>query len=171
MLSAVLKVERSDVDSLRSQALRMQGEQQVKIRELEECLLEKISAVQGAILDDDSVIIALETIKAEAADVEKEVMETRKVMDDVKAISSYYEPLASAMAAVYFSMERLADVNFLYQFSLNFFINLINDVLTKGRAQVPLTRSTTFLELLPNHQWSFYKYVVHLDLSFFSSIL
>jgi len=127
-LSAILKAERPDVDRRRVELLRLQGEQSVKLRELEEMLLDKISAVQGAILDDDSIIITLESIKAEAADLNREVATTQEVMNEVKAISNVYVPLASAMAAVYFSLERLADVSFLYQFSLQFFLDIVNRV-------------------------------------------
>jgi len=98
-LSLILKAERPDVDKRRTEAVKLQGEQKAKIRELEEALLNKISAVQGAILDDDSVINTLEKIKGEAADLTKEVQKTQDVMDEVKSISNTYEPLASAMAA------------------------------------------------------------------------
>lgn len=45
-LSAILKAERPDVDRRRTELLRLQAEQSVKLRELEEMLLNKISAVQ-----------------------------------------------------------------------------------------------------------------------------
>ena len=139
-LSAILKAERPDVDSRRSEVLKQQGEQSVKLRELEEMLLNKISAVEGAILDDDSVINTLETIKAEAADLNREVMATAEIMAEVKLVSNTYEPLAIAMAAVYFSLEKLADVNILYQFSIQFFLEIVHKTLA---ARVGETTNTT----------------------------
>lgn len=44
-----------------------------QLRQLEERLLDTISAVQGTILDDDTVVQALEDLKGEAGDVAKEV--------------------------------------------------------------------------------------------------
>lgn len=44
-----------------------------QLRQLEERLLDTISAVQGTILDDDTVVQALEDLKEEAGDVAKEV--------------------------------------------------------------------------------------------------
>ena len=131
-LSAILKAERPDVDRRRNEVLRLQGEQSVKLRELEETLLDKISAVQGAILDDDSVIKSLESIKAEAADLNREVSQTEDLMAELKTVSNTYEPLAVAMAAVYFSLERLADVSFLYQFSIQFFLGILHKVLLEA---------------------------------------
>merc|ERR1711871_261174 len=125
-LSAILKAERSDVDVRSTEALKLQGEQSVRIRELEESLLDKISAVHGAILDDDTV----ENIQSEAEELNAEVMKTEEIMKEVKAISAYYEPLATSMASVYFSIEKLANVSFLYQFNLQFFLDLIARVLS-----------------------------------------
>lgn len=45
----------------------------IQLRQLEERLLDTISAVEGTILDDDTVVQALEDLKAEAGDVAKEV--------------------------------------------------------------------------------------------------
>lgn len=133
-LTAILKSERADVDVRRSEALRLQSEQNVRIRELEESLLDKISAVQGAILDDDTVINTLENIQREAADLNQEVMKTEEIMNEVKSISCFYEPLASSMSSIYFSIEKLADVNFLYQFNLQFFLELIAKVLKSANS-------------------------------------
>ena len=137
-LSAILKAERPDVDSRRTELLRLQGVQSVKLRDLEEKLLNKISAVQGAILDDDTVINSLETIQAEAADLNLEVSKTLEVMEEVRAVSSSYEPLAVAMAAVYFSLEGLSDIYFLYQFSLRFFLEIVDKILSVNQG-APVT--------------------------------
>jgi dynein heavy chain 1 len=144
-LSAILKSERPDVDARRTELLKLQGAQSAKLRELEEALLNKISAVQGAILDDDSVIKTLETIQGEAADLSLEVEKTQEVMEEVKLISSSYEPLAMAMTAVYFSLEKLGEISFLYQFSLGFFLETVDRVLTMVPAPASASASASML--------------------------
>jgi dynein heavy chain 1 len=129
-LSAILKFERPDIDRKRNEILRLQSEQSAKLRELEESLLNKISAVQGGILDDDSVINSLESLKKEAADVNSEVLRTTEVYDELLQISAVYEPVAGAMTSVFFTLQSLSDINPLYQFSLAFFLSIISDVLT-----------------------------------------
>jgi dynein heavy chain 1 len=138
-LSAILRSERPDVDNRRTEVLRLQSEQNVKLRELEEALLNQISAVQGAILDDDTVIRALEDIKGEAADLTEEVSRTKDVMAEVLAVSGEYMPLAKAMSRVYFAMERLSDVSFLYQYSLSFFLSIVHTVLVQGAQDTATT--------------------------------
>src|SRR3546814_8491647 len=53
-------------------------------------------------------------------------------MAEVLAVSGEYMPLARAMSRAYFAMERLSDVSFLYQYSLNFFLNIVQSVLARG---------------------------------------
>jgi dynein heavy chain 1, cytosolic len=129
-MAKILQAERPDVDRRRIELQRLQSEQSAKLRELEELLLNKISAVQGAILDDDSLVNTLETIKAEAGDLNREALSTAHVMDEIRAVSATYEPLASAMALVYFTLEKLSDINFLYQFGLQFFLRVLDKMLS-----------------------------------------
>lgn len=53
--------------------VKVQGEYKVKLRRLERSLLDALNAVQGNILDDDSVITTLETLKREAAEIQQRV--------------------------------------------------------------------------------------------------
>ncbi|CAM9987261.1 unnamed protein product, partial [Sphacelaria rigidula] len=55
-LGSLLRAERPDVEERRTKMLQLQGEQSVKLRQLEERLLDTISAVEGTILDDDTVV-------------------------------------------------------------------------------------------------------------------
>ena len=79
------------MDERRTEALKLQGQQSVRIRELEESLLDKISAVHGAILDDDSVVNTLESIQSEATELSKEQEKTQSIMDEVyKSFDRWY---------------------------------------------------------------------------------
>eukprot|EP00923_Selenidium_pygospionis_P010873 GHVN01019032.1.p1 GENE.GHVN01019032.1~~GHVN01019032.1.p1 ORF type:complete len:2863 (-),score=448.94 GHVN01019032.1:301-8082(-) len=128
-LSSVLKSERPDVDKKRSDMLKLQGEFRVKVRELEDSLLMALSNVQGNILDDDKVIGTLENLKKQAAEVEREVAKTDIVMEEVNKTSKEYEPLAIASARIFFTLQHLCSIFFLYHFDLNFFENVFHDSL------------------------------------------
>ena len=129
-LTCVLKAERPDVDRRRTDVLKLQGAQAAKMQDLQDQLLAKISAVQGNILDDDSVIQTLERIKREAAELNDSIRETLETLEDVKKVSNLYMPIAVTLAAAYFSLEGLPDVNFLYQYSLNFFLEVVDTILS-----------------------------------------
>lgn len=131
-LNQVLKAERPDIDEKRSDLLKLQGEFHVKLRQLEKSLLTALNEAKGRILDDDNVISTLEKLKDEAAEISKKVEETDKVIAEVDAVSQQYMPLSQACSSIYFTLEGLNQVHFLYQYSLQFFLDIYSDVLIKN---------------------------------------
>eukprot|EP01035_Chromulina_nebulosa_P017680 gene17680-23270_t len=111
VLSAILKSERPDVDTKKNEILLLQSQQSIKIRELEEVLLNKISAVQGGILDDDSVIQNLEVIKAESTQLNTEVEKTEdassKVDDLARSMNKALLQIAMGSSEGYKDAEKL----------------------------------------------------------------
>ncbi|XP_027203133.2 dynein heavy chain, cytoplasmic isoform X1 [Dermatophagoides pteronyssinus] len=134
-LNQVLRCERPDIDEKRSDLLKLQGEFHVKLRRLEKSLLQALNDVKGRILDDDSIISTLEKLKHEAGEISKKVEETDKVIAEVDSVSQQYNPLAQACSSIYFTLEGLNQVHFLYQYSLQFFLDIFNDVLANSNGQ------------------------------------
>ncbi|CAM9594499.1 unnamed protein product [Lampetra planeri] len=128
-LNEVLKAERPDVDEKRSDLLKLQGEFQLRLRQLEKSLLQALNEVKGRILDDDTIITTLENLKREAAEVTRKVEETDVVMAEVDAVSQQYLTLSTACSSIYFTMEALSQIHFLYQYSLQFFLEVYHAVL------------------------------------------
>jgi dynein heavy chain 1 len=87
------------------------GEFQLKLRHLEKSLLQALNASKGKILDDDSIISHLETLKKEASEVARKVEETDVIMAEVETTSQQYVPLATSCSSIYFSMEALQQVH------------------------------------------------------------
>ncbi|MGH0175689.1 UNVERIFIED_CONTAM: hypothetical protein FKN15_009969 [Acipenser sinensis] len=109
-LNEVLKAERPDVDEKRSDLLKLQGEFQLRLRQLEKSLLQALNEVKGRILDDDTIITTLENLKKEAAEVTRKVEETDIVMQEVETVSQQYLTLSTACSSIYFTMEALNQV-------------------------------------------------------------
>lgn len=128
-LNQVLKAERPDIDEKRSDLLKLQGEFHLRLRQLEKSLLQALNDAKGKILDDDSVIATLETLKKEAADIGQKVEETDKVIGEIETVSQQYLPLSQACSNIYFTMDSLNQVHFLYQYSLKMFLDIFSTVL------------------------------------------
>ncbi|XP_045114160.1 dynein heavy chain, cytoplasmic-like isoform X3 [Portunus trituberculatus] len=131
-LNQVLKAERPDIDDKRSNLLKLQGEFQLRLRQLEKNLLQVLNDSKGQILDDDSVITTLETLKEEAADISLKVQETDKTMNEIEMVSQQYLPLSLACSSIYFTLDSLNQIHFLYQYSLHFFLDVFTDVLSNN---------------------------------------
>lgn len=131
-LHRVLKAERPDIDEKRSNQLKLQGEYQVRLRLLEKSLLQALNDSKGRILDDDSVISTLERLKLEADDISRKVADTDRVIQEVNSVSQKYNPFSTACSSIFFTMDRLNQVHSLYQYSLDFFFGILDDVLNKN---------------------------------------
>jgi dynein heavy chain 1, cytosolic len=128
-LNEVLKSERPDVDNRRTNLIKLQGEFNTNLRRLERKLLQALNESRGNILDDDHVIETLETLKKEAREISKKMIETEGVMADVEKITFQYSGIAKACSAIFAVLEQLHQLNHSYQFSLQYFVDIFNFVL------------------------------------------
>ncbi|XP_065684969.1 cytoplasmic dynein 1 heavy chain 1 isoform X1 [Hydra vulgaris] len=147
-LNEVLKAERPEVDAKRSDLLKLQGEFNLRLRHLEKALLQALNDSKGSILDDDKVITTLETLKTEAAEITEKVAKTDKVMIEVEAVTDQYRNLASACSSIFFTLEGLHVVHFMYQYSLKFFLEIFQSVLYNNPKLKDKKDPTTRLHLL-----------------------
>ncbi|CAK0878751.1 unnamed protein product [Prorocentrum cordatum] len=125
-MNALLKSERPDVDKKRADMLKLQGEFKVKIRELEDGLLQALSNVEGSILEDVKVIATLEKIKKESAEIAVQVAQTDSVMREIEETCQQYDPPGNSAASLFFLLQSMDVMNPLYRYSLAFFLELFN---------------------------------------------
>eukprot|EP01015_Nassula_variabilis_P036963 TRINITY_DN967_c0_g2_i6.p1 TRINITY_DN967_c0_g2~~TRINITY_DN967_c0_g2_i6.p1 ORF type:complete len:1103 (-),score=250.87 TRINITY_DN967_c0_g2_i6:90-3398(-) len=130
-LNIYLRNERQDVEQKRVNLLKLQGEYVVKLRELEDSLLDALSNVQGNILDNEQVISTLETLKMESGKVQEEMAKSDKVMEEVTTVTNTYVELSKFSSRMFFAMQSLSNVHYLYQFSLSFFMDTLFNLITK----------------------------------------
>ena len=128
-LHEVLKSERPDIEKKRSDLMKLQGEFRVKLRNLEKSLLNALNESSGNILDDDKVMNTLTTLKNEALEIYKKVEETEVVFEEITRVSAVYNNLALYCSRIYFAMEQLSSVHFLYQLSLRLFLDMFFDII------------------------------------------
>lgn len=156
-LAAALRSERPDVDEQRADLEKLQGEYMTKLMQCEEALLKALSESEGNILDNDSLIATLERIKGEGKELEDRYRRpfTRNFLCDpdimsftflvtclcgrlasqevvrqsVAAVTRVYEPLAAACSAMFFTLQSMAELHALYQFSVGWFMDVFGIVL------------------------------------------
>ena len=128
-LSIILEKEAPALYQKRNDLLQLQGEFQARLRDLEEQLLVSLNSLQGNILDDDSVMNNLEQLKREARTISEEIKQSDEVVLSIEESSRIYQPLSEACAQLYFVMDSLHRVSFLYRYNLQFFLDILYDVL------------------------------------------
>lgn len=132
-LSELLKKERPDIQKLQEEQLKLQGEFQAKLLGLEEDLLNTLNAAEGNLLDDTSVITKMQTIKKESNDVAEKMEATKEVQAKIDEVNDFYRSFAVCLSRLYFLLEALGDLHFLYQFSLGYFLSLFDIVLNDNK--------------------------------------
>jgi len=103
-LNIYLKNERPEVDKKRNDLLKLQGEYKVKLRTLEDSLLEALNKSEGNILENNALINTLETLKKEAAYVNEEIKKSEETLMEVETVSNQYEPLSEVSSRIFFSL-------------------------------------------------------------------
>ena len=86
--------------------------------------------MKGKILDNDSIITRLENLKKEASEISRKVAETDQIMKEVETVINQYLALSQACSSIYFTMDILNQMHSLYQYSLHYFLEIFNTVLT-----------------------------------------
>lgn len=118
LLADVVRNERPDLEESKRGLTKSQNEFKVKLLELENSLLEKLSAAQGDFLKDTTLVESLENTKATASTIEIQVKEALATEKTINAARESYRPVARRSAQIYFLLNDLWKINPMYQYSL-----------------------------------------------------
>jgi dynein heavy chain 1 len=128
ILSLILKSERPEVDKAKEDLVRAQREYKLQLRELEDNLLTALNS-EGNLLENDKVMSRLEEIKKKSSDISKEVSKTEDIMRDLETTTNEYLPIATMASRIFFAMETLESIHYLYRYSLAFFMDVLYSVI------------------------------------------
>lgn len=105
--------------------MKIQGEYIVKLRQLEDSLLDALNNVEGSILESESVITTLEKLKTEASKITEEMKQSDEVMHEVNTVTNGYKPIAESASKIFFALQSMAGLHYLYEYSLTFFMDTV----------------------------------------------
>lgn len=153
-INMYLHHERPDIEKKRIELLKLQGEYLVKIRNLEDDLLTKISEQTGNILDNIPLIQTLDNLKSKANEIMEKMKESDKVLGEVNEVTSEYSRISFLSAKIYFTLLSFSQINIIYQFSFQFYMKILTNLVTNNEKlqAIPLNeyqqRIETILEQL-----------------------
>jgi len=126
----ILKVEAPEMEQKRMEQLLLQGEYKVQLRKFEDELLDSLTKASGGnILENVEILNTLERVKKNAREMQKKADETEEVLLKIQETSDQYTPFSRACSMIYFSLETMPQLHFLYQFSLEYFLDIVNYIL------------------------------------------
>ncbi|XP_064890245.1 dynein axonemal heavy chain 17 isoform X3 [Columba livia] len=121
LLAAVVAKERPDLETLKANLTKSQNEFKIKLKELEDSLLARLSAAGGEFLEDTALVENLETTKRTAIEIEEKVKEAKVTEVQINVARENYRPAAERASLLYFILSDLNKINPIYQFSLKAF--------------------------------------------------
>ncbi|NWR46185.1 DYH17 protein, partial [Regulus satrapa] len=121
LLAAVVARERPDLEALKANLTKSQNEFKIKLKELEDSLLARLSAAGGDFLRDTALVENLEITKRTAKEIEEKVKEAKVTEVQINVARENYRPAAERASLLYFILSDLCKINPIYQFSLKAF--------------------------------------------------
>ena len=108
----------TQTQTLQAELTKQQNDFKIKLKELEDSLLSRLSSAGGNFLGDTALVENLETTKRTAHEIEKKVEEALATEKRINEAREHYRPAASQASLLYFILNDLEKINPLYQFSL-----------------------------------------------------
>ncbi|CAG7717651.1 unnamed protein product [Allacma fusca] len=145
LLAEVVKVERPDLEALKSQLTQQQNEFKILLLKLEDDLLFRLQSAEGDFLEDDSLVRNLETTKRTSSEVEVKAREAVITSKNIDSARELYRPASSRASLLYFILNDLNKINPIYQFSLKAFSTVFQNAI---RLAVPASQVSQRVENL-----------------------
>ncbi|XP_059474542.1 dynein beta chain, ciliary-like isoform X3 [Neocloeon triangulifer] len=121
LLAEVVRAERPDLEHSKAELTKQQNEFKIRLKDLEDALLLRLSSAGGDLLSDQALVENLETTKKTAADISKKVAEGKVTARRIDEARESYRCAARRAALLYFILNELNRINPVYQFSLKAF--------------------------------------------------
>jgi dynein heavy chain len=95
-----------------------------ELKDIEDKILYLLSSVQGSPVDDERLIETLGASKETSEEIQKKVAIAEQTEIDIDITRNKYVPVAVQTRILFFCITELATIDPMYQYSLNWFMNL-----------------------------------------------
>ena len=137
ILDIILKSERPEVNQAKEDLVKAQREFKIQLRQLEEDLLQALNS-EGNLLENDKVMTRLEEIKKKSQEISIEVSKSEDIMRDLENTMNQYSPIANKSSRIFFALDTLETIHYLYRYSLTFFMDVLSYIInSKELSEIP----------------------------------
>ena len=143
LLALVVNKERPDLEETKTQLIIQNTEFTIKLKELEDGLLYKLSTAEGDLTEDVALIESLEESKEVADEISLKVAEAKETQVVIDENRNKYRPVARRGAMLFFLLNSLNKIHAFYQFSLNAFVVVFSrgiDLAPGGKKKKPVAK-------------------------------
>lgn len=145
LLSIVVAKERPDLQELRMNLIFEAAKNKAALRDAENMILKTLTSAEGDILENESAIQILAESKELSLDIVAKQAASRETELKIEAFRLNYKPVAVHSSILYYSITDLPNIDPMYQFSLNWYINLYMYSIENANKSKDLPRRIKFL--------------------------
>ncbi|XP_050357868.1 dynein axonemal heavy chain 1-like [Nymphalis io] len=124
LLSIVVAQERPDLEELRGQLIVSRAQLSTQLAEMQSDILYGLSNSEGSPVDDLPLILTLEAIKIKSAEILIKVEDIERTSAEIDEARQGYVPVANRGQILFFCLSGMANVDPMYQYSLEWFVKL-----------------------------------------------
>lgn len=125
-----------------------------QLHQLQEKLLQRLATCQGVLVDDIDLIGVLQETKNTVKAVTHQLTIAKETELEIEHAREEYRPVASRGSLLYFLLNDLARVNYMYQNGLPQFVKLFDHALGLAeKTSITHRRIANIIQTLTNHVW------------------
>ncbi|XP_043932324.1 dynein axonemal heavy chain 1 [Protopterus annectens] len=124
LLGRVVAAERPDLEDAKNQLIVSNAKMRQELKEIEDQILFRLSSSEGNPVDDVELIKVLEASKVKAGEIKAKVTVAEQTERDIDSTRLQYVPVAVRTQILFFCVSDLSNVDPMYQYSLEWFMNI-----------------------------------------------
>ncbi|XP_030765059.1 dynein heavy chain 12, axonemal [Sitophilus oryzae] len=124
LLGIVVAVEKPELQQLKEELIVQKAENKAALENTEEKILKTLSECKGDILEDETAIQILDDSKLLSTEIREKQVKSLQIEKSIEEFRVKYQEVAEHSAVLYYCISDLANVDPMYQYSLEWFINL-----------------------------------------------
>ncbi|CAL6082691.1 Dynein_heavy chain [Hexamita inflata] len=140
--------EQREQEELKNQLVVQNSKMMVERKSKEQEVLSLLGNNNSDILSNEPLIETLSQLQKNSKEIEEKMKESEITEANIDTIRKEYVPMARRGAILYFCVQDLMRIDFMYQYSLNWYINLYNQSIDQTE---PATDRAERLDKLIDH--------------------
>ncbi|CAG9858599.1 unnamed protein product [Phyllotreta striolata] len=124
LLGIVVAREKPELEEKKNEMIVESANNKRTLKEIEDKILEVLSSSEGNILEDETAIKILSTSKVLSEDIQIKQQQAAITEVEIDTARNGYIPIAKHAAVLFFCISDMANIDPMYQYSLNWYFNL-----------------------------------------------
>ncbi|XP_076454460.1 dynein axonemal heavy chain 2-like [Babylonia areolata] len=156
LLAIVVRKEKPELEDTKDNLVRGIAAGKKKLLDLENEILRLLNETKGSLLEDETLLLTLETSKATSQEVAEQLATSETTEVKIDAAREGYRPCALRASILFFVLNDMGRIDPMYQFSLDAYIELF--IMSIEKSQRTNKLEERIVNLNDYHTYAVYRY-------------